>query len=89
MRFSVVATRTGKTTPSIYLHKQLDVTQTAIKDKVLVDYADTKVSLADLPEKAHQLGTEWGSLAAMPKSDKDVANIALELYWSFWTCAHS
>ncbi len=29
MRFSVASTRTGRTTPSNYLHKQLDVTLSA------------------------------------------------------------
>ena len=55
----------------------------SVKDKVLIDYADTKRALAVLLEEAHQLGEEFSGLAQMLKSQQNVRNIALDCYQKF------
>src|SRR6266850_6187434 len=48
MRFSAVSTRTGKTTPSIYLHKLLDVTVRASQTFAYLRYGRIGMKVAPL-----------------------------------------
>lgn len=54
-----------------------------VKDKVLIDYADAKKTLAVLLEEAHQIGKEFFGLAEMLKSHQQVRNISLDYYQKF------
>jgi len=55
----------------------------AVKQDVLLNYAETKKVLATLREQAHQFGERFEGLGVMLKTDNRITNIAVEVYQPF------
>jgi len=51
----------------------------SVRDKVLIDYADIKKTVAVLQEEAHQIGKQLSGLAEILQSG-NVSNLALDSY---------